>query len=123
MVPTRDFSGLTSCACALASAAAIVPIVSLERCTACLRFEEVKAHRARFGALGPDAMADGLFGVPWHQGFELCLASLMVQKGLPGAAEYSGKLRPGVRGTHVNKSAPPRPWALAARRQRGEGAR
>src|SRR6516225_3233856 len=36
MVPTSDFSGLTSCACALARAAAIVPIVSLQRCTGIL---------------------------------------------------------------------------------------
>src|SRR5262249_58048491 len=34
IVPTSDFSGLTSWACALASAAAIVPIVSLDRCMA-----------------------------------------------------------------------------------------
>src|SRR6516225_9920897 len=47
IVPTRDFSGLTNCACALASAAAIVPIVSLDRCMATLRFEEVEANRAR----------------------------------------------------------------------------
>ena len=32
MVATDDFSGLTSCAWALAKAAAIVPMVSLERC-------------------------------------------------------------------------------------------
>jgi hypothetical protein len=46
MVPTRDFSGLTSSACALARAAAIVPIVSLERCTAALHLEQIKADGA-----------------------------------------------------------------------------
>ena len=48
IVPTKDFSGLTNCACALARAAAIVPIVSLDRCMAALRIEEVEADRARF---------------------------------------------------------------------------
>src|SRR5262249_31836338 len=48
IVPTKDFSGLTNCACALASAAAIVPIVSLDRCMASFRFEDVEADRARF---------------------------------------------------------------------------
>src|SRR6516165_11824935 len=48
IVPTKDFSGLTSCACALARAAPIVPIVSLDRCMAALRIEEVEADRARF---------------------------------------------------------------------------
>src|SRR6516165_5067796 len=48
IVPTKDFSGLTNCACALARAAAIVPIVSLDRCMATLRIEEVEADRARF---------------------------------------------------------------------------
>jgi hypothetical protein len=45
-VPTNDFSGLTSCAWALANAAAIVPIVSLHRCRASLRFEKVEADCA-----------------------------------------------------------------------------
>src|SRR6516164_3865351 len=46
MVPTRDFSGLTSSACALAKAAAMLPIDSLERCTTTLRFEQIKADSA-----------------------------------------------------------------------------
>ena len=44
-MPTSDFSGLTSWACAFANAAAIVPIVSLERCTAILN-QKIKADRA-----------------------------------------------------------------------------
>src|SRR6516164_6048357 len=67
IVPVRDFSGLTSCAWAFASAAAIVPMVSLERCTAALRFDEIEADRARFRALGANAMADGLFRVLRHE--------------------------------------------------------
>jgi len=79
----RDFSGLINSAWALASAAAIVPIVSLERCTATLRFEEVKADGPRFRALGADAMADSFLGVLWHQGLQLSFGPLMIQKRLP----------------------------------------
>src|SRR6516165_6458514 len=91
MVPIRDFSGLINSAWALASAAAIVPIVSLERCTATLRFEEVKADGPRFRALGADAMADSFLGVLWHQGLQLSFGPLMIQKRLPCAAEEIGK--------------------------------
>src|SRR6516164_7892086 len=101
MVPMRDFSGLTNCAWALASAAAIVPIVSLERCTANLRFDEVEADGARFRALGADAMTDCFFGILRHQHFQLSLASLMIEKSLPGAAEETGKFRPGIGGAHI----------------------
>ena len=47
MVATSDFSGLVSSACALASAAAIAPIVSLDRCMALLRREKIETDRAR----------------------------------------------------------------------------
>src|SRR5205809_621299 len=103
MVPTSDFSGLTSCAWALARAAAIVPIVSLERCmTTAFRLKKIKANRAGFGALSADAMADCFFGVLRHQCFQFGLGPLMLQKGLSGAAEYTRKLRPRIRRAHVD---------------------
>ena len=47
MVPTSDFSGLVSSPWALASAAAKLPIVSLDRCSmAILHFEEIEADGA-----------------------------------------------------------------------------
>src|SRR5215469_15032985 len=104
MVPINDFSGFTSCAWALASAAAIVPIVSLDRCTAALRFKEVEADCAGFGAFGPHPMANRSFGILRHQRLELCLRALMVQKSLPGAAEEICKFRPGIRCAHVHNS-------------------
>src|SRR5215470_16127032 len=110
MVPTSDFSGLTSCACALARAAAIVPIVSLERCTAILRVEEGEADCARFRALGTDAMADSFLGVLWHQGLQLSFGSLMIQKRLPCATEQVGKFRPRVRSSHVDDPDRRDPW-------------
>jgi hypothetical protein len=45
-VATSDFSGLVSSACALASAAAMVPIDSLEVCTINLQAEHIKAYGA-----------------------------------------------------------------------------
>ena len=48
-VAVNDFSALVISACALASAAAIAPIVSLERCMAVrLHIEEIEADGARF---------------------------------------------------------------------------
>jgi hypothetical protein len=45
IAPVNDFSGLVNSICALASAAAIVPIDSLERCIVGLRLIELKADR------------------------------------------------------------------------------
>jgi hypothetical protein len=45
----------------------------LDCCMAVLLDEEVKAHGPGFRALGPNAMADRLFGVLRHQAFQLYL--------------------------------------------------
>jgi hypothetical protein len=58
MVATNDFSGLTSWAWALASAAAMVPMLSLERCIVALQLLEIKADGTRFGTPGADAVTD-----------------------------------------------------------------
>src|ERR1019366_5248259 len=58
MVAVSDFSGLVSSACALASAAAIAPMVSLDRCIARLHVEEIETDRPRFGPPGADAMTE-----------------------------------------------------------------
>ena len=70
-----------------------MPIVSLERCTAVLHLEEIKADRTGFRALGADAATDRLFGILWHQRLQLCFGALMVEKGLPRVAEQTGKFR------------------------------
>jgi hypothetical protein len=80
IVPMSDFSGFVSSACALASAAAIAPIDSLERWMRGLLVEKVKAHRPRARALGPDPMPDRLLGILRHQAFELGLGILMFRK-------------------------------------------
>src|SRR5690242_1874139 len=51
MVATSDFSGLTSAACALASAEASAATVSLARGMSRLRLEQVEADGAGLGAL------------------------------------------------------------------------
>src|ERR1700759_5656201 len=102
MVATSDFSGLVSSTCALASAAAIAPIVSLERCMAGLHVQHVEAHRARFRALGPDPMSDPLLGVLGHQVLELGLGPLVLEKARSGGAEESGEFGPGIGRAHVD---------------------
>src|SRR5262245_14631746 len=102
MVAVSDFSGLVSSACALAKAEASAATVSLDRGMGCLRLQHVKAHRSRFRALGFHAVPDGLPGILRHQGLELAFGPFVVEKGAPGVAEKRGKLRPGIRRTHID---------------------
>src|SRR4030081_3718892 len=97
MVATRDFSGLVSSAWALASAAAIAPIVSLERCMACLHVHEIEAHRPGFGALRPDAMPNRLLGVLRHDGLEVGLCPFMFEKCRAGGAKNGRQITPRIR--------------------------
>src|SRR5262245_39856695 len=101
-VAVSDFSGLTSSACALASAEASAATDSLDRGMGRLRLQHIKTHRPRFRALGFDPMPDRLPGILGHQSFELALGPFVVEKGAPGAAEESGELRPGIRRAHID---------------------
>src|ERR1700693_4013866 len=105
MAPMRDFSGLVSSHCVFASAPANAAIDSLERCMALLpALQEIEAHGAGFGALGPYAMPDGLPGVFRHQAFELGLGVLMVEMGLAGLRVDAGELRPSVGAAHIDNA-------------------
>src|SRR5208283_355594 len=121
MVATSAFSGLVSSACALASAAAIAPIVSLDRCMTALLDEKIETDRARFRPLGANAMAEGFLRVLRHQGFEFGPGSLMVEEGGPRGAKEAGELRPCVGFAHVDdpNRLDPRPRRLKAIRARG----
>src|SRR5262249_35281623 len=68
IVATSDFSGLVSSACALASAAAMVPIDSLQRCMAALHAQDVKADRLanRFLEVRNAVRARGIFASNPH---------------------------------------------------------
>src|SRR5262245_6866822 len=101
MVATSDFSGLTSAACALASAVASAATVSLDRGMDGLRLEKVEADRAGFGALGPHPMPERFLSVLRHQCFELTLSALVLQECLTGDAEKACELGPRVRRAHV----------------------
>ena len=57
MVAVRDFSGLAISAWALARAAAIAPMLVLERCMASLLVQHFKADGAGFRSLGPHAVS------------------------------------------------------------------
>src|SRR5438067_2359340 len=65
-------------------------------------------------------MADRLFGIVRHQRFQLCPRALMVEKGLSGGAEDSGKLGPGIRAAHVDDpdGFDPRVWRLNTKEAR-----
>src|SRR5215831_20772813 len=95
-VAVSDFSGLMSSAWALARAEASAATVSLDRGMAGLALEHIKAHRARFRALGFHAMPDRLPGILRHQCFELAFGPFVVEKGATGIAEERGKFRPGI---------------------------
>src|SRR5215813_4963455 len=102
MVATSDLSGLVSSACALASAAAMVPMDSLQRCMAALHAQDIKTHRTGLGSFGSYAMADRFLGVLGHKGLELRLGILMLEVSLARASKHARKFRPGIGCAHVD---------------------
>src|ERR1700674_5766138 len=120
MVAVSDFSGLVISDWALARAAAMAPIESLERCIARLHFQEIEADGAGFRALGPDAMAGRLLGVLRCQPFQFGLGVLVLQEGHSGLAKEPGEFRPGIGRTHVDDAngLDARPQRLSTERAR-----
>src|SRR5262249_52551445 len=105
MVAFIDFSGFVSSACALASAVAIAPMVSLDRCIGASRSVDLhylEAHGAGFRSLGADAVPKRLFGVLGHEALEFGFGFLVIEKGLAGAKKNRSELSPGVRTAHVD---------------------
>src|SRR4051812_44438745 len=102
MVPTSNFSGFVSSTWALARAAAIVPIESLERCMTGLSDHEVETDRPGFRALGANPMAIGFLGVLRHERFEFAFCPLMLNESWLRPAIHGGELGPGVGLTHVH---------------------
>src|SRR5579862_303215 len=121
MVAVRDFSGLTSSACALARAAARLAMDGLDLCMASLPAQEVKAHRPRLRALGADAMADRLHGVLRHQTLQLRLGPFMFEVRRAGPGKHCSKLCPSIGRAHVNDAhrLNPRLWRLDPEQPRG----
>src|SRR5262249_19343587 len=105
MVATSDFSGLASSVCALASAVASAAIEGLDRCRVRLlagRGQDVEADRAGFGALGPNSMADRLFGILRHEGLELCPRLFVFGMRRAGAGKDAGEFGPSIGRGHVD---------------------
>src|SRR6266436_6233903 len=102
MVATSDFSGLVSSACALASAAAMVPMDSLERCMAALHAQDIKAYRTGFGSFGSNTVSDRLLGVLGHKSLEFRLGILMLEVSLARAPKHAREFRPGVGCAHID---------------------
>src|ERR1051325_4350721 len=102
MVAVRGFSGLLSSLCAFASAAASVPIESLDRCMTVLHGENVEADGSGFRALRPDPVTERFLRVFRHQDLELGLGAVMVEESRPGGTKRAGKLGQGIGGAHVD---------------------
>src|SRR5450759_351754 len=122
MVAVSDFSGLVSSACALASAAAKAPMVSLEWCMAVLHgAQQIKTDRPGFGPLGADAMAEGFLGILRHQDFEFGFGPFMVQEGRASLAKHPRQFGPGIGCAHIDDPhrRDPGPWCFGAEQARG----
>src|ERR1035437_8311683 len=122
MVAVSDFSGLVISACALASAAAIAPMVLLDRSIARLHGAQLfETDGPRFGPLGADAMAEGFLGILRHQDFEFPFGPFMVEEGRVGLAKHPRQFGPGIGCTHINDAhrCDPRPWWLGPIEARG----
>src|SRR6185369_9318926 len=91
-----------SSAWALARAEARAATDSLDRGMGRLRLQHIETYGARFRALGSHAVPDGLPGILRHQGLQLALGPLMVEKRIPGIAEDRGELRPGIGRAHID---------------------
>ena len=100
-----DFSGFVSSAWAFSNAAAIAPMVSLDRCMAFLTLnEKIKADCARFRPFGPNAIAGGFLGVIGHQGHAFGLGSH--GRGRPSAWRGKGQqTRPRNSTRHVDDAS------------------
>src|SRR3954452_16630459 len=111
MVAVNDFSGLASSIWALASAAAMAPMVALERCIGELHIHQVKTDRARLRALGPKPTPGRLLGVLRHEFLQLGFHSFVREEVGPGTAEGCRELSPAVGRTHVDNAngGEPRP--------------
>src|SRR5262245_31258059 len=104
IVAVSDFSGLTSSAWAFAKAEARAATDSLDRCTACFRFQDIKAHCAGSGALSAHPVSDRLLGVLGNERLKLTFRPFVIEEGATGIAKQRRELGPGVRGTHVDNA-------------------
>src|SRR4051794_17801117 len=115
MIAVSDFSGFASSIWALARAAAMAPMVGLERCISHLLIEELKAHRTGLRTLGPQPASARLLGVLRHHLLQLGLGLFVREKGRPGPAKGDCELGPAVGPTHVDDAhrRQPRPRRLS----------
>src|SRR3954447_1543570 len=102
MVAVSDFSGLASSIWALAKAAAIAPMVSLERGMTHLRFLEIKTNGAGLRAFGPHPMPHRFLGVLRHQLLEFGFGGVVFGMGAAGPTKHAGEFGPGVGCAHVH---------------------
>src|SRR6516225_3634592 len=107
MLAVSVFSGFDNSAWALASAVAMAPIVSLERCIGDL--QQFEANCAGFGALGAQTVPDGFLGVLGHKLFQVRLGGLVLLVCGPRPAVGRCKFSPAVGRAHIHN-----PYCLEA---------
>jgi hypothetical protein len=119
MVATIDFSGLTSSICALASAAAKLPIELLDCCMAVLSLK-LEGNGAGFRAPRTHAMPDRLLRVLRHQALQFGLGFFVLEIGRPRAGKDRGELSPSIGGAHIDNEhrLDARLWRLDAEQAR-----
>src|SRR5271169_3270443 len=96
IVATIDFSGLTSSICALASAAAKLPIELLDCCMAVLSLEQLERNGAGFRAPRTHAMPDRLLRVLRHQALQFGLGFFVLEIGRSRAGKGLSELSPSI---------------------------
>src|SRR3954471_3053544 len=102
MVADSDFSGLVISDCARASAAAMAPIDSLDRCMATLLAEEIKADGPGLRPLRPHPETGGFLRIFRHKRFQGGFCGFMLLVGRSCPPESGRKLRPAVGPAHVD---------------------
>src|SRR5882757_6361567 len=102
MVAVKSFSGFARTPWALANAAAIAPIVSLDRCMVRLITYQIETNCSRFRAFCSHPMANCFFRILWHQLLQLRFCGFMFQERRPGFTVSSSELCPGVGGCHID---------------------
>jgi hypothetical protein len=104
MVATIDLSGLTSSICALASAAAKLPIELLDCCMAGLSFEQLECDGARFGSPRTHAMPDRLLRILRHQALQPGLGFFVLEISRPGPGKGRSELSPRIGRAHIDNA-------------------
>src|SRR6185312_14966161 len=77
-------------------------IDSLDRCMACLPFQDIEPYGTVLGAPPAHSMPNGFLGIFRHKRLEFGLGSFMIEKSSPGIAKKCCQFCPRVGRAHVD---------------------